>query len=147
MRLHQSMVVLSIAVVAACGAAESSEPHQVQPAATDPNFVLYVSNRAADTVDISVYVDDQLAVEGDFPPGQEYSFDLELTTGGHSVNSVSDAGNAQRLDLIDIRGGVIYGVVEYRDRVPDSGQAGSLFTFELLDEPPTFEGSAEGAKH
>lgn len=136
-----------LVAVAACAPAESSEPHQVQPAASDPNFVLYVTNRGADTVDISVLLDDELAVEGDFPAGQDYSFDFEIPAGGHSINSSSEDAATQRIDGLEIRAGVVYGVVQFWDEATPSGQPGPIFTFELLDEPPAFEGSAEGAKN
>jgi hypothetical protein len=142
-----SAALLSL-VTAAC-AAESTEPHQLQPAATDPNFVLFVTNHSAarDKVDIDVVIDADLAVEGEFPKGTEYKFDFELVLGGHAVTSISDSAGTQRIDQFVLRGGVQYGVLEFWDQSPQSGgPAGPVFTFELSDSPPAFEGSAEGSK-
>lgn len=130
--------------MAAC-AAEDREPRQLQPAASDPNFVLYVTNKSADTVDIKVRIDADLAVEGDFPVGTEYSFDFGLVPGGHSVNCVSEGAEIQRVDLFDIEtAGVVYGIVEFVDATPKTGEPG--FTWTVSDSPPAFEGTVEGEK-
>jgi hypothetical protein len=142
MRHHAITALLGI-FVAAC-AADDSEPHQVQPASSDPNFVLYVTNKGSEAVDIDIRIDAELAVTGKFPVDTEYSFDFELGPGGHSINPVSDDAGAQRVDLFNIRGGVVYGVCEFVKSRPETGQPG--FTWQLSDSPPTFEGSAEGAK-
>lgn len=147
MPIPRSISAALLALAGAC-AAENTEPHQVQPAATDPDFVLFVTNRSAerDKVDIDVVLDGKLAVEGEFPSGVDYSFDFELVPGGHAINSVSESAGTQRVDQFVLRGGVQYGVVEFWDQSPQSGPSGPVFTFELSDSPPAFEGSAEGSK-
>lgn len=142
MRRSHAMAFLLAGGLAACAAEGPMEPHQVQPEATDANFMLYITNRSAllDPVDMKVFLGGKLSVEGDFPSGKEYVFQFKLNAGGNNLSASTEAGDTQYLNLFQIRSGVTYGVLEFWDESPQSsGPPGPLFSFELLDQPPAFD--------
>ncbi|HWM86069.1 MAG TPA: hypothetical protein VNO33_09530 [Kofleriaceae bacterium] len=139
MRLHHPLAALLLALSPACASEGLGEPRQLQPATSDANFILTVSNQstAVDPVDIQISVDAAPAVEGDFPSGVDYMFELALNTGQHNIVPVSEQGEAQRVDLFRISDGLNYGVLHFVDATAEI--AVPHFTFEVLDDPPAFE--------
>jgi hypothetical protein len=141
MRVSRSIAaLLPVAALAACGGEDSlGEPRQIQPATSDSNFKLFVSNQSGelDPVDIRFFFDGEVAVEGDFPAGRDYTFDLELEPGTTNLNGVSEAGATQWFNFVEYRegDGVLYGVFEFHLEADDPV---AYFTFELLDQPPAF---------
>jgi hypothetical protein len=122
---------------------EAEEPRQLLPVPTQPNFVLYVSNQSfeIDPVDIDVFVDGELAVEGDFLVGSQHTwhmFEFELAPGEHTIRAVTSAGDTRLSDTVDITDQTRYAVVNfwyYEGHEP----YGPTFSLNLFDDPPGFD--------
>jgi hypothetical protein len=127
------------------GEGASQGPRQVMPVPAEPDFVLFVSNQSfdLDPVDIQVFVDDELAVEGDFLVESQHSwhmFELELTPGPHTIRAVSEAGETERVDSIELPEQVRYAVINFWFYEAGSPEPyGPTFSFDLFEEPPGFD--------
>ena len=124
---------------------EPLEPRQLPPVPTEPNFVLYVSNQSfdIDPVDIDIYIDDELTVEGDFLVGTQHSwhqFEIELSPGEHTIRAVTSAGDTERTDTIEIPEEKRYAVVNFwYYPESDTEPFGPTFSFDLFEDPPGFD--------
>lgn len=152
MRIAHSTLFLSsllLALSAACsgGGDGGLEPRQLTPTATDPTFVLYVSNQSfdLDPVDIEVLLDGEPAVEGDFlVEGQHswHTFSFELAPGAHELRAATLAGDSIAVETIEMGQEPRYGVLNFWFYEPghDYPEAyGPTFSFELFSEPPVFQ--------
>lgn len=152
MRILPSTLLLSsllVAITTGCSGAgdDGLEPRQLVPAATDPTFVLYVSNQSfdIDPVDIEVLLDGQRAVEGDFlVEGQHswHTFSFELAPGAHELRAVTVGGESIAVETIEVGEEPRYGVLDFWYYEPghDYPEAyGPTFSFELFSEPPVFQ--------
>lgn len=150
MRILSSTILLSSLLVMSAGCSSDGddglEPRQLLPVATDPTFVLYVSNQSfeIDPVDIEIHLDGELAVEGDFlVEGQHswHTFDFRLAPGAHEVRAVSRAGTTEYVQTIELPEGDRYGVLDfwYYGEESSSEAYGPTFSFQLFSEPPVFE--------
>ena len=99
-------------------ASEPFEPRQLSPVPTDPSFVLFVSNQSfdIDPVDIGIFIDDELAIEGDFLVGSQHTwhkFDLDLAPGKHTIRATTSAGDTELLGTIEVPEATRYGVINF----------------------------------
>jgi hypothetical protein len=126
-------------------AGEPLEPRQLLPAPAEPNFVLFVSNQSfdIDPVDIGIFIDDELVVEGDFLVGSQHSwhrFDLALGPGKHTVLATSSAGDTERVDTIELPDAARYAVINFwYYPASDSEPYGPTFSFDVFEDPPGFD--------
>jgi hypothetical protein len=127
------------------GTSASREPRQLPPVSPEPNFVLFVSNQSfdLDPVDIQISVDGELVVEGDFLVGSQHSwheFGLELEPGTHTIRAVSEAGDTEREDAIELPAEVRYAVINFWYYETGSPEPyGPTFSFDLFEDPPGFD--------
>ncbi len=90
-------LLASLLLVGAC-ATDGGSPATVEqhiPTTDNPSFTLYVSNQSFDRslVDIHVYIDNRLAVTGDFTVGSQHTwheFKFALSQGTHTIRIESD---------------------------------------------------------
>ncbi len=126
-------------------ASEPLEPRQLPPVPAEPNFVLFVSNQSfdIDPVDIGIFIDDELAVEGDFLVGSQHSwhkFDLQLGPGKHTIRAMTSAGDTERVDTFELPGETRYAVVNFWYYPESDSEAyGPTFSFDVFEDPPGFE--------
>ena len=136
---------LLLASAAGCSSAGDQEPRQRLPVATDPTFVLYISNQSfeLDPVDIEARLDGEIAVQGDFlVEGQHswHTFDFDLAPGSHELRAVTQTGAVDHVWTFEIPEGARYGVLDFWYYGEDSSSEpyGPAFSFDLFDEPPIF---------
>ncbi|MEZ4360489.1 MAG: hypothetical protein R3B48_09925 [Kofleriaceae bacterium] len=137
----KSIVFLGIAALGLSACADLEAPHQVIAAPANPNFTLFVSNQSFEMtpVDISVYVDDKLAVVGDFEVGSQHSwfdFDFQLGAGVHQVRGVTKQGRriVSLTSMVEVSDDHDFGVLTFW-----TDREGAEFHFVLQDEEPVFE--------
>jgi hypothetical protein len=132
-----------VIAMTACGAS-SDEPQQFLPPPPQPSFTLLVSNQSfdLDPVDITVRLDDQLAVAGDFQVEGQHTwipFELGVTPGTHTLSAVTAAGDVELsmpFTMDDRKWGVLmFWYYEAGSPEPTPPQ----FTFQVLDEQPQFD--------
>ena len=151
------LAALTLVVASGCATDGSTEeqgtkPKQHMTSSGDPTFTLFVSNQSLDRglVDISVYIDGQLAVSGDFnvmsghdggegcgtaplPQHNWYEFKFSLPAGAHQITVSSEAGIAT-LDTSLSVNPEHYGVLDYwYDATTDEPQHFGFFT--TVDAP------------
>ena len=149
--LSSTLLVSGLFLVLSAGCSSDGddglEPRQLMPTATNPTFVLYVSNQSfdIDPVDIEVLLDGQRAVEGDFlVEGQHswHTFSFELAPGTHELRAVTRAGDSIAVETIEMGQEPSYSVLDFWFYEPGHSYPeayGPTFSFELLSEPPVFQ--------
>ena len=135
-------LALSI-VLAACGGG-ADEPKQHLPRPSTPTLTVLVSNQSFDlpTVDISIEIDGELAISGDFEVEGQHTwvpFDFDLSPGNHSMKIVSDAGETtlEKAFVMDERKWIVVNFWYYEAGSPEPTP--QQFSFHLFDEQPLFE--------
>jgi hypothetical protein len=136
---HSPWWLAALVALAAC--TDANQPRQVIPAPADPNFTLFVSNQsfAVTPAEISVYLDGELAVEGDFEVGSQHTwldFDFRLAPGAHELKSVTKNG-ARIVALtwpVEISDDRDFGVLAFW-----TDREGATFSFDLQDDQPGFD--------
>ena len=124
---------------------EPLEPRQLSPAPAEPSFVLFVSNQSfdIDPVDIGIFVDDELAIEGDFLVGSQHSwhrFDLDLGPGKHTVRAMTSAGDTELVETVDLPEAIRYAVINFwYYPASDTESYGPTFSFDVFEDPPGFD--------
>jgi hypothetical protein len=138
-------IVVRLAVITAVGWSvacdDHTEPHQVIPPPTTPNFTLYVSNQSFESsvVDIEVHLDGEPAVIGDFAVGSQHTwipFYFRLNAGEHIVRSATHQG-ARLVELVSsvtVTDEHDYGVLSFW-----TGREGGYFVFDTMDDNPAFD--------
>ncbi|HEU0033721.1 MAG TPA: hypothetical protein VFQ53_24005 [Kofleriaceae bacterium] len=128
--------------VAACTDAPV-EPTQHMPRPDDPSFTLYVSNQSfdLDRVDITVRIDGELAVTGDFDVEGQHTwipFDFGLAPGTHEIVAVTQDGDATltKSFTMDDRK---FGVLDFWFYPDGPEPTPRQFSFFVTDEAPLFE--------
>lgn len=150
-----SLLVLAITVPACTdddtgpngrrGGPESLEPRQLSPAPAEPSFVLFVSNQSfdIDPVDIGIFIDDNLAIEGDFLVGSQHTwhkFEFALPPGKHTILATTSAGDTELTETIDLPAATRYGVINFwYYPESDTEPYGPTFGFDVFEDPPGFE--------
>ena len=143
MSTHRTLIFAAlILTVAACddtdpqtGPFGGGDPHALIDEAPDGSFHLFVSNQSfdLDQVDITVWLDDEPWVTGDFDVESQhnwYGFDFELDSGSHTVRAESEDGDAlleEDFDFDDEHWAVI-------DFWFDDNNPEGTFTFFISDE-------------
>lgn len=115
-------------------------PQQHMPATGNPSFTLYVSNQSFDRslVDIHVYIDNRLAVSGDFDVGTQHTwheFKFALRPGEHAIRVESEDTTVTANANVTINAPK-YGVVMYWY---DQTQQPEQFDFWSSSERPLFD--------
>jgi hypothetical protein len=130
-------LLASLLLVGACATdGGSTLPHQHVPTTEHPTFTLYVSNQSLDrsTIDIQVYIDNRLAVSGDFAVGSQHSwheFKFDLGEGTHTIRIESDDTSVTTTANITKK----FGVANYWY----GGEEQETFSFFEQAEQPYFD--------
>jgi len=98
----------------------------------EPNFFLYVSDQsfAISPVDITVFIDDELALQGNFTVGDQHNFSLiplSLSNGTHTIFVKSIHGDAE-LEEEFVINGTRWAMLDYFKE----------FSFKMFTEQPSF---------
>jgi hypothetical protein len=131
-------------MAAAAGCEPVHEPRQhLEPPAT-PGLTLLVSNQSfeLDPVDITIRLDDQLAVTGDFRVEGQHTwlpFDFDLGEGLHRIDVTTADAEAELHETFTLPGRG-WAVVMFWYYPPGSSSEPTppQFTFSVHDEPPAF---------
>lgn len=137
-------LAIVLTCITGCAVEPASDPTLHLPATTTPTFTLYVSNQSFDLprVDITVRVDGQLAITGDFHVEGQHTwipFDLDLAPGPHAITIESATGEAtldQAFTMDDRRWAVASFWFYDEDHYEPTPRH---FSFDVMDEPPTFQ--------
>ncbi len=133
---------LIVVGLAACDGPRTPQQHLVPPA--DPSFTLLVSNQSfeLDPVDITIHLDDQLAVTGDFRVEGQHTwipFEFGLADGPHTIAIRTADADASLTESFTIDGDR-WGVVMFWYYPPGSGDpTPPHFSWSVHDEPPQFQ--------
>lgn len=141
---------LLAALAAGCdspSARRLGEPQQHLELPEVANLTLYVSNQSfdIDPVDIAIYVDDDLAVTGDFLVEGQHSwhvFDLALEPGNHVLRAVSEVADVEQVTPIAIDDASLHAVINfwyYPDGVSYPEPTPPQFSVTLSEAEPGFE--------
>ena len=141
------VAVLAAGLTGAAGCSTVDEPRQHLTPPADPSFTLLVSNQSfeLDPVDITVRLDGQLAVTGDFRVEGQHTwipFHFGLADGDHQLE-VTTADAEAALDRTFTVDGQTWAVVMFWYYPP--GSPGGVeptppqFSFSVHDEPPQFQ--------
>ena len=125
-------------------AGDGNEPQQHLPRPTNPTFTLLLSNQSFDlpTVDMTVKLDGQLAVDGDFHVEGQHTwipFDFGITPGSHTLEVTSNAGatTLSQTFVMDDRKWATVMFWYYQAGSPEPTP--KHFSFQLSDEQPLFD--------
>lgn len=132
----------ALLALVACDGAHTPQQHLTPPA--DPSFTLLVSNQSfeLDPVDITIRLDGQLAVTGDFHVEGQHTwipFEFGLAPGAHTIAvETTDAAAtlSQPFTVDDHRWGVVmfwYYPVGSPEPTPPQ------FSWSVHDQPPAFD--------
>lgn len=138
-------VLLALALlptIACTDAATPPEQHLPRPA--DPTFTLFVSNQSfdLDRVDITVKLDGQLAVSGDFDVEGQHTwikFDFALAPGPHELEAVTVDGETSLVETFEMDDRK-WGVLNFWFYGPDHYEpTPRQFSFDVMNEEPRFQ--------
>ncbi len=134
--------LLLAAVLVGCADNSLGEPRQLTPAPTTPNFTLFVSNQSfeIDQVDISVRIDGELAVVGDFDVGSQHTwlpFGFELAPGTHTIEVTANAGTALLGDEMAVTDEHDYAIVSFWSG--DEARPEPYLDYMFRDDEPAFD--------
>lgn len=113
-------------------------------AAEDANFVLYVSNQSFDRspVDITVTVDDETVVDGDFAVGDQHDwkrYAITLSPGRHTLVATSIHGEATFEHTFETDGDHWAAVEYWYATGADGTPSGPQFSWLMQDTPIQFQ--------
>jgi hypothetical protein len=110
-------------------------------------FHVYVSNQSfdLDPVDVDLFVDGKKVVTGDFRVEGQHTwieFDFTIAVGEHTIRAVTQKGNVERTETIEIPSGEHWAVVNFWYSAKTQGGAEETapsFGIDLYDEQPQFQ--------
>ncbi len=105
-----TIVILSFLILSGC--------KDEAPKNENVDFILYVSNQSYDVspVDITIYIDDVIVVEGEYEIGDSHnwkSFDFNLLTGKHTIKVESQKGEASLVKNFELTDDMYWAVIDY----------------------------------
>jgi hypothetical protein len=94
-------------------------------------------------IDVKVYIDDDIVVEGVFPVRYQQNwqkYEVELAPGVHIMRIESEAGKASMTKRFEVQGPQ-WGVINYWNQPMDKKKNPGMrkFTFELKSQPFYFD--------